>query len=83
MVERILARIRELEKETGIKRTLFAVCPNSRSVIKAALRSAKRCNAPVKFAATLNQVDLRRDRAFKYRKSHGKVFLQVQPVRCE
>ncbi len=28
------------------------------SVIRAALKSAKRCNAPVKFAATLNQVDL-------------------------
>jgi D-tagatose-1,6-bisphosphate aldolase subunit GatZ/KbaZ len=57
-MERILLRIKELEKETGIKRTIFAACPNSRAVIKAALRSAKRCNAPVKFAATLNQVDL-------------------------
>jgi D-tagatose-1,6-bisphosphate aldolase subunit GatZ/KbaZ len=57
-MERILLRIRELEKETGIKRTIFAACPNSRAVVKAALRSAKRCNAPVKFAATLNQVDL-------------------------
>jgi D-tagatose-1,6-bisphosphate aldolase subunit GatZ/KbaZ len=57
-MERILQRIQELEKETGIKRTILAACPNSRSVIKAALRSAKRCNAPIKFAATLNQVDL-------------------------
>jgi D-tagatose-1,6-bisphosphate aldolase subunit GatZ/KbaZ len=57
-MERILLRIKELEKETGIKRTIFAACPNSRAVIKAALRSAKRCNAPIKFAATLNQVDL-------------------------
>lgn len=57
-MERILRRIKELEKETGVKRTILAACPNSRAVIKAALRSAKRCNAPIKFAATLNQVDL-------------------------
>jgi D-tagatose-1,6-bisphosphate aldolase subunit GatZ/KbaZ len=57
LVEFLLRRIDELEKETGVKRTLFAACPNSISVIKAALRSAKRNNAPIKFAATLNQVD--------------------------
>ncbi len=53
----ILKRFDELEEETQVKRTLFAACPNSISVLKAALLSAKRCNAPVKFAATLNQVD--------------------------
>lgn len=57
-MERILRKIKELKDETGVKRTILAACPNSRAVIKAALRSAKRCNAPVKFAATLNQVDL-------------------------
>ena len=57
LMDFILYRIKELEKETGIRRTIFAACPNSISVIKAALRSAKRCNSPVKFAATLNQVD--------------------------
>lgn len=55
--EIILKRIADLESETGVKRTLLAVCPNSMSVIKAALRSAKRNNAPIKFAATLNQID--------------------------
>lgn len=54
----ILKRIKELESETGVKRTIFAACPNSLSVIRAALKSAKRCNAPIKFAATLNQVDI-------------------------
>jgi tagatose-1,6-bisphosphate aldolase non-catalytic subunit AgaZ/GatZ len=54
----ILDRIRKLESETGVKRTIFAACPNSLSVIRAALKAARRCNAPVKFAATLNQVDL-------------------------
>ncbi len=58
LMDYLLKRIRDLESETGVKRTIFAACPNSLSVIRAALRSAKRCNAPVKFAATLNQVDL-------------------------
>ncbi len=57
ILEYILKRIKKLESETGIRRTIFAACPNSISVIKAALRSAKRNNAPIKFAATLNQVD--------------------------
>jgi D-tagatose-1,6-bisphosphate aldolase subunit GatZ/KbaZ len=58
LMDFILKEISELENQTGIKRTIFAACPNSLSVIRAALKSAKRCNAPVKFAATLNQVDL-------------------------
>lgn len=57
LTEDILKQIDELEKETGVKRTLFAVCPNSMAVLKASIRSAKRNNAPIKFAATLNQVD--------------------------
>ncbi len=57
LTENILEQIGKLERETGVKRTLFAACPNSISAIKASLRSAKRNNAPIKFAATLNQVD--------------------------
>ena len=57
LLDYILKRLDELEEETQVKRTLFAACPNSISVLKAALLSAKRCNAPVQFAATLNQVD--------------------------
>jgi len=53
----VLWGIGKLERTTGIKRTIFAACPNSTTVIRAALKSAKRNNAPVKFAATLNQVD--------------------------
>jgi D-tagatose-1,6-bisphosphate aldolase subunit GatZ/KbaZ len=53
----ILKRLDALEHESGTKRTIFAACPNSISVLKASLQSAKRCNAPIKFAATLNQVD--------------------------
>ncbi len=60
LLEYILDRVDTLDKEQGVKRTLFAACPNSLAVIKASLRSAKRCNAPIKFATTLNQVDLDR-----------------------
>jgi len=56
----LLHMMKVLKKEDGVPRTLFAVCPNSETVIKAALRSAKRNNAPIKFAATLNQVDIDR-----------------------
>jgi len=55
--EKLLQRIDELERETGIRRTIFAACPNSTAVIRAALRAAKRNRAPIYFAATLNQID--------------------------
>jgi D-tagatose-1,6-bisphosphate aldolase subunit GatZ/KbaZ len=58
LMDFILKRISALESQTGVKRTIFAACPNSMSVIRSALKSAKRCNAPIKFATTLNQVDL-------------------------
>lgn len=57
-MEFILQRMKSLKEEAGIPRTIFAACPNSSAVIRAALHSAKRNNAPIKFAATLNQVDL-------------------------
>ncbi len=41
----------------NLKKTLFAVCPNSEAVTRAALHAAKEANAPMLFAATLNQVD--------------------------
>jgi D-tagatose-1,6-bisphosphate aldolase subunit GatZ/KbaZ len=58
LMDFILKRINQLKNETGVPRTIFAACPNSAAVIRASLRSAKRNNAPIKFAATLNQVDL-------------------------
>jgi len=54
---RILNKIGELTADGHKPMTLFAACPNSPSVIKAAFRAAKRNNAPILFAATLNQVD--------------------------
>ncbi len=56
-VSELIHKIKQIERQTGVRRTLFAACPNSYAVIKAAIRAAKRNNAPVKFAATLNQVD--------------------------
>ena len=55
--EQLLKRIDELQNQTGVRRTIFAACPNSPAVITASLRAAKRNNAPIYFAATLNQVD--------------------------
>lgn len=55
--EQLLKKISELESATGVKRTVLAVCPNSTAVIRASFRAAKRNNAPVCFAATLNQID--------------------------
>jgi D-tagatose-1,6-bisphosphate aldolase subunit GatZ/KbaZ len=57
LLDYILLRMDQLEEETGTRRTIFAACPNSTAVLRASLVSAKRCNAPIKFAATLNQVD--------------------------
>ncbi len=58
LMEYLLRKIEVLRNETGIPRTILAACPNSAAVITASLRAAKRNNAPIKFAATLNQVDL-------------------------
>ena len=55
--EQLLHRIDELQRETGVRRTIFAACPNSPAVISASIRAAKRNNAPIYFAATLNQID--------------------------
>ncbi len=53
----ILKLMRKHDKANNRFTTLLAACPNSEAVIKASLRSAKRNRAPIKFAATLNQVD--------------------------
>ena len=56
-LRRLLDRVQELTAEGHKPMSLLAVCPNSPAVIKAAFRAAKRNNAPIMFAATLNQVD--------------------------
>jgi tagatose-1,6-bisphosphate aldolase non-catalytic subunit AgaZ/GatZ len=50
--------LRQIELRTqGTDLSLLAVCPNSAAVLEAAVAVAARTNAPMLFAATLNQVD--------------------------
>ncbi len=60
LLELLMERIEKLSKKEDTGSTLFAVCPNSEMVIRAAICSAARADAPVLFAATLNQVDIDR-----------------------
>jgi D-tagatose-1,6-bisphosphate aldolase subunit GatZ/KbaZ len=54
----IVEKLKILTNQENKNFTLLAVCPNSRNVVIAAIRSAKRAGAPVLFATTLNQVDI-------------------------
>jgi len=45
------------DERPGARHTLLAVCPNSEAVARAALLAAQEANAPLLYAATLNQVD--------------------------
>lgn len=58
IVDLIMYNIKSDQKIGRANSTLFAACPNSQAVLKASIMAAKRANAPIKFAATLNQVDL-------------------------
>ena len=58
IVDLLLKKVKYISKKEKINSTLFAICPNSENVIKAAIRSAKRAHSPIIFAATLNQVDI-------------------------
>jgi len=49
---------KKLAKNKKTDFTLFAVCPNSETVLRATIRAAKRADAPILFVATLNQVDI-------------------------
>lgn len=57
ILEVLLIKLEQLSKRENKRYTLFSACPNSSNVLIAALRAAKRANAPIKFAATLNQID--------------------------
>ncbi len=60
LTEMILLGLRERCTDNGIVPTIFAICPNSEAVVKAAILAAKEAEAPLFFAATLNQVDIDR-----------------------
>lgn len=55
-IKHMIDRLIELRQQ-GTCLTLLAVCPNSEAVLEAAVQAAARTNAPMLFAATLNQVD--------------------------
>ena len=54
----ILQALRESAAPGEPVPTVLAICPNSEAVVKAAVLAAKEAEAPLFFAATLNQVDL-------------------------
>lgn len=70
--------------------SLLAVCPNSQTVTRAALVASKEANAPILFAATLNQVDLDggytgwtpRDMVDFIAEYSGKIDLQSPVIPC-
>ena len=49
--------VRRIRTQYFGRLTLLAVCPNSRAVTRAALKAAAEAEAPLIFAATLNQID--------------------------
>ena len=53
----LVCKIVRLREEGTAQVTLLAICPNSETVLEAAVRAAADNNAPMLFAATLNQVD--------------------------
>ncbi|MGZ5472045.1 MAG: class II D-tagatose-bisphosphate aldolase non-catalytic subunit, partial [Nitrososphaeraceae archaeon] len=58
LLDLLMKKIKSYSSNNNEYFTIFAVCPNSFNVIKAALRAAKKAHSPIKFAATLNQVDI-------------------------
>jgi D-tagatose-1,6-bisphosphate aldolase subunit GatZ/KbaZ len=56
VIKNLVQRVKDLQdQDTPI--TLLAVCPNSDTVLEAAIEVAARTGAPMLFATTLNQVD--------------------------
>lgn len=49
LLELLTEKLRNLSNKNNERHTLFAVCPNSENVLKAALRSAKRADSPILF----------------------------------
>jgi tagatose-1,6-bisphosphate aldolase non-catalytic subunit AgaZ/GatZ len=58
LADAILEALREGARAGEPAPAVLAICPNSEAVVKASMMSAKEAEAPLFFAATLNQVDL-------------------------
>ncbi|MBU1180516.1 class II D-tagatose-bisphosphate aldolase, non-catalytic subunit [Patescibacteria group bacterium] len=54
----LMKKIKHISRKEKENYTLLAVCSNSKNVLNAAIRSAKRANAQILLAATLNEVDI-------------------------
>jgi len=54
----ILTGLRQSYASEGVIPTILAICPNSEAVVKASMLAAREAQAPLFFAATLNQVDV-------------------------
>jgi len=57
LADAILESLRASTPEGDSVPTVLAICPNSEGVVKASMLGAKEAEAPLFFAATLNQVD--------------------------
>ncbi len=58
LADAILRALRRSARPGEPAPTVLAICPNSEAVVKAAVQAASQAQAPLFFAATLNQVDL-------------------------
>ncbi len=58
LTDAVLKALKKGTERGELPVTLLAACPNSEAVARASIRAARRADAPIKFAATLNQVDL-------------------------
>ena len=58
LADAILRGLRASYAEEGPVPTVLAICPNSEAVVRASVAAAREAEAPLFFAATLNQVDL-------------------------
>ncbi len=58
LADAVLRALRQGFAEKGVVPTILAICPNSEAVVKASMLAARQAEAPLFFAATLNQVDL-------------------------
>jgi len=61
VVDHLLQRIKEIEKETGRSSTLFRCVSKLAGRDPCSIAAAKRNNAPIKFAATLIRLIYRTD----------------------
>lgn len=58
VMDAVIQALSRISAKVGRKATLLAVCPNSTAVVRAAIKTALSLDAPLCFAATLNQVDV-------------------------